>query len=68
MALDKDKARVVLLTIGFQAVVATVTIRDINRRPKEGVRGPKALWRVVGGANTLGSTAYWVLGRKRIRV
>ena len=66
MALTKDqKARVVVAAVAVQAAVAAVTIRDINRRPKRDVRGPKALWRLVGGANTLGSIAYWVLGRRR---
>lgn len=66
MALDtKQKARLVLATVALQAGLATVTVRDINRRPKQAVRGPKLLWRLVGSANTLGSIAYWVLGRKR---
>ena len=56
---------IVLAAVAVQAAIAAVTIRDINRRPKEAVRGPKFLWRIVGGANTLGSAAYWVLGRKR---
>jgi hypothetical protein len=62
---DNQKARVVIAAVAVQAAVAAVTIRDINRRPKEGVRGPKFLWRIVGGANTLGSIAYWLVGRRR---
>jgi hypothetical protein len=66
MALQKSQqARVVAAAVAAQAVIATVTVRDINRRPKEAVRGPKFLWRIVGSVNTLGSAAYWVLGRKR---
>jgi hypothetical protein len=66
MALDNtQKARLAVAAVAVQAAVAAVTIRDINRRPKEAVRGPKMIWRLVGGANTLGSVAYWVLGRKR---
>ena len=66
MALDNtQKARLAVAAVAVQAAVAAVTIRDINRRPREAVRGPKALWRLLGGANTLGSVAYWVLGRKR---
>jgi hypothetical protein len=62
---NPKKARLVVAAVAVQAAVAAVTIRDINHRPKEAVRGPKMLWRLVGGANTLGSVAYWVLGRKR---
>jgi len=65
MALDSNKkARVVAAALALQATVATVTIRDINKRPKEAVRGPKMLWRLAN-ANTVGSVAYWLIGRKR---
>jgi len=66
MALDSNKkTRLVVAVVALQAALAAVTVRDINRRPKEAVRGPKRLWRVVGSANTLGSIAYWAIGRKR---
>ncbi|WP_017933730.1 hypothetical protein [Nocardioides sp. Iso805N] len=66
MALDNtQKARLTVAAVAVQAAIAAVTIRDINRRPKAGVRGPKAIWRLLGSVNTLGSAAYWVIGRKR---
>lgn len=65
MALDSNKkARIVVAALGLQATIATLTIRDINKRPKEAVRGPKMLWRLAN-ANTVGSAAYWLIGRKR---
>ena len=65
MALDSNKkARLVVAALALQATVASVTIRDINKRPKEAVRGPKFLWRLAN-ANTVGSIAYWLIGRKR---
>lgn len=57
-------ALVVALT-AMQAVIGTITVRDIRRRPPELVRGPKPLWLVWGGTNTLGSAVYWLFARKR---
>jgi hypothetical protein len=45
-------------------VVTAATWRDLSRRPADRVRGPKALWRAVSAANTAGSIAYFVVGRK----
>jgi hypothetical protein len=42
-----------------------MTVRDIARRPATQVRGPKLLWKLWGGTNTLGAFVYWVFGRKR---
>jgi hypothetical protein len=59
-------ARAVLaVLITAQTVIGTVTTRDINRRQPDLVRGPKLFWKAWGGTNTLGSAAYWLLGRRR---
>lgn len=66
MALDpKQKARLVVAAVAVQAVIAAVTLRDIRKRPAAAIRGPKPLWRLLGTANTTGSLAYWIVGRKR---
>lgn len=66
MALDRtQKTRVVIAAVLVQAAIAAVTVRDLNQRPAEAVRGPKPLWRLLGSANTLGSLAYWLVGRRR---
>lgn len=57
-------AVVIALTV-VQVVVGTITVRDISRRQPELVRGPKLLWKLWGGSNTLGSAAYWFIGRRR---
>lgn len=44
--------------------ITALTWRDLNRRPAGQVRGSKILWRALSGANTGGSVAYWVFGRK----
>jgi hypothetical protein len=56
---------VIIALTALQAVVGTVTVRDVIRRRPDQVRGPKLLWLAWGGSNTLGSAAYWLFGRKR---
>jgi hypothetical protein len=63
---DRQRRRAVIIALtAVQAVVGTVTVRDVIRRQPQDVRGPKLLWMVWGGSNTLGSAAYWLFGRKR---
>ena len=61
---DQRLAAIIFFT-AVQAVVGTVTVRDVLRRRPDEVRGPKLLWLAWGGSNNLGSAAYWLLGRKR---
>lgn len=63
----KVSRRVIGAAIGFQAVIGGITIRDINKRARDQVRGPRLLWKIWGGTNTLGSLAYWLFGRRRRR-
>ena len=67
MAQQRDQRHVAVLValVAVQAVVGTVTVRDISRRQPELVRGPKLFWKLWGGTNTLGSAVYWLFGRKR---
>ncbi len=46
------------------ASIAALTWRDLRRRTPEQVRGNPRLWRVASAANTLGSVAYWLVGRR----
>ena len=55
----------VIALTAVQAVVGTVTVRDISQRRPELVRGPKLFWKVWGGSNTLGSVAYWLFVRRK---
>lgn len=67
MAQQRDQRRdaVLVALVAVQAVVGTLTVRDISRRRPELVRGPKLFWKIWGGTNTLGSVVYWLFGRKR---
>lgn len=61
----KADPRVVAAMVVLQSVVGTLTVRDLRSRPAAQVRGPKWLWYLWGGTNTLGSVVYWVVGRRR---
>jgi hypothetical protein len=39
---------------------------DIQRRPAEQIRGPKALWRAAMAVNLIGPVSYFTLGRRRV--
>ena len=61
--MERKPNPVVFVLIGH-ALIATVTWRDIQRRPAEQVRGSKTLWRTLSAVNTLGSAGYWLIGRR----
>lgn len=61
----RRRTAVIIALTAVQAVVGTFTVRDVIRREPGQVRGPKALWLIWGGSNTLGSAVYWLFGRKR---
>jgi hypothetical protein len=60
---DRQK-RIVVGALIVHMIVASLTLRDLRRRPPEAVRGPKALWRTWVTLNTTGSVAYWLFGRR----
>ncbi|MHA6757755.1 hypothetical protein [Streptacidiphilus sp. PAMC 29251] len=64
MAREKPNP-LVLAAIGVTHLgVTALTWRDIQQRPTERIRGSRALWRGLSAVNTLGSGAYWLLGRR----
>lgn len=48
-----------------EAVVTTVALRDLRRRPANAVRGPKLLWALVTFVQPVGPIAYLTVGRRR---
>ncbi len=54
----------VVAALAVHLVVTSLTWRDLDRRASSEVRGAKWVWRVASGANTLGSIAYWLIGRR----
>jgi hypothetical protein len=65
MAKKKVDPRVIATAVALQAVLGTLTVRDLKKRSRDQVRGPKALWYAWGGSNTMGAAAYWLIGRRR---
>jgi hypothetical protein len=65
MAKKKVDPRVIATAVALQAVLGTLTVRDLRKRTRAQVRGPKALWYAWGGSNTMGAAAYWLIGRRR---
>jgi hypothetical protein len=60
--------KLVLIAIGVVHLGVTAwTWRDIQKRPADQIRGSKKLWRILSAANTSGSGAYWVAGRRNAR-
>ena len=67
MAAKKLDPRVLTVLLVLQGILSILTVRDISGRSADQVRGPRLFWKLWGSSNTLGSVAYWVVGRKPIQ-
>jgi hypothetical protein len=63
--LTVQQQRIAVVAVVVHAIIVTLTLRDLRRRPAEAVRGPKLLWGIWAMLNTTGSLAYWIFGRRR---
>lgn len=61
----KPNKLVLAATAGVHLSVTALTWRDLRDRPAWQVRGNKTIWRLASAANTIGSAAYWLYGRRR---
>jgi hypothetical protein len=61
---ELPSTRVTFTVLFGHLIVTTLTWRDLARRSPAQIRGSARLWRVASGLNTLGSVAYWTVGRK----
>jgi hypothetical protein len=48
-----------------EAVLTTIALRDLLRRPRRQVRGPKLLWGLGFVVQPFGPLAYLLAGRRR---
>ena len=55
----------VLVLGAVEVVLTTVAVTDLVRRPREQVRGRKALWALGLPVQPFGPIAYLVFGRRR---
>jgi hypothetical protein len=61
-----ERQRALLLTAAAAELSLKIAaLIDINRRPADRIRGPKALWRAAMAVNLLGPVSYFTVGRKR---
>jgi hypothetical protein len=62
---DQRAAAITRGVVQFGLLAAA--LRDLRKRPAEGIRGPKAVWVAVSGVNYLGlgPLVYFVFGRRR---
>lgn len=54
----------VVLGALVQFALQGAALRDLAKRPKEQVNGPKAAWVAATFINTIGPIAYFIIGRK----
>jgi hypothetical protein len=52
--------------LAAHVAITSFTWRDLRRRSENEVRASKRLWRVASALNTLGSMAYFLIGRRPI--
>ena len=55
---------VLVVALAIHLVLVRLTWRDLRRRPHDGVRGNRKIWRMASALNTGGSVAYWLFGRR----
>jgi hypothetical protein len=59
------RQRVVTVVAGLVELVLTfIALRDLKRRPRDLVRGPKPVWALVCTVQPVGPIAYLVAGRR----
>ncbi|HEX4702670.1 MAG TPA: hypothetical protein VH352_11125 [Pseudonocardiaceae bacterium] len=67
MSRSKPNKPLLVLIAVAHVIITSLTWRDLSRRPAEQVRGSKLVWRVAAAANTMGSVAYLLIGRRSAR-
>lgn len=63
--METHRSNIVPLVLLGHALVTALVWRDLARQPSMRVRGGKNLWRLLSAANTSGSLAYVLVGRRR---
>lgn len=61
---DRQKT-MVLVAVSVQVSLLLTALVDLYQRPKEEVRGSKALWALVSLVNFVGPISYFLFGRRR---
>lgn len=62
--LTPGQQRAIVVSGVVELVLTTLAVRDLVRRPKEGVRGPKAAWVASFVVQPVGPITYFLFGRR----
>lgn len=62
----RDRRPFAVALIALSVVMVIAAERDVHRRPKSQIRGPKTIWRLAN-LNALGALGYFVWGRTQNR-
>ena len=62
--LTPRQRQAVVVAGAIEAVVTAAALRDLARRTRDEVRGPKLLWRLACVVQPFGPVAYLLLGRR----
>lgn len=62
--LTGTQQKAIVVSAAVEAVLTTVALVDLSRRPAAQVRGPKPLWALGCFVQPVGPVAYLVLGRR----
>ncbi|MDO9495100.1 MAG: PLD nuclease N-terminal domain-containing protein [Nocardioides sp.] len=57
--------RAICAASAVEVVMTAAALRDLARRPSDGVRGPKRAWALALFVQPVGPIAYFALGRRR---
>jgi hypothetical protein len=63
--LSNGQRKLLIAAAAAEATFKLAALIDIQRRPADQIRGPKALWRAAMVVNLLGPLSYFTIGRKR---
>lgn len=63
--LSDGQRRLLVGAAAAEAAFKIAALADIQRRPADQIRGPKAFWRAAMVVNLIGPLSYFVIGRKR---
>ena len=63
--LSESQRRLLMAAAAAEASLKIAALIDIQRRPADQIRGPKAFWRAAMVVNLLGPLSYFAVGRKR---
>lgn len=62
--LSTGQKRFIYVAGAAEAIVTTIALRDLARRPADSIRGPKVAWGLASFVQPVGPLAYLAVGRR----